>query len=406
MYSFSQIELYQQCPKKYQYKYVDKLETVFKNSPDLILGTSVHGALERLYQQVTVFKIPTSEEVLTKFHEIRTEEENKAWEELLFKWYQTKEDYLTRGEQYLTTYYEKNTPFNQTKIIGTETKLYFQLTDEPEKKDQTFYGIIDRLDQDGAETFVINDYKTNKNLPPENDHKYQEQLNLYALGVQQKYGKYFKKMKARLHFLHFWIIDEREINEEILTPIKEKYITLIAEIEQAKRTYAESLLTDKNAFPVKENEHCKYCEYQTCCPLYKHLSFEDTSIDGGMLWESTIKKLIDQYVKLTQEVNFKKKEIENLKELLVDYAIKNEIMQLFGEEETIGLSQTYNYSAKDKEQLKQFLLEKNLLDKAVDLPYYKLNALVKENALNPEEIQTYLEKNDVWTLRPKKKKEE
>jgi len=103
----------------------------------------------------------------------------------------------------LTTYYEKNTPFNQTKIIGTETKLYFQLTDEPEKKDQTFYGIIDRLDQDGAETFVINDYKTNKNLPPENDHKYQEQLNLYALGVQQKYGKYFKKMKARLHFLHF-----------------------------------------------------------------------------------------------------------------------------------------------------------------------------------------------------------
>jgi len=50
---------------------------------------------------------------------------------------------------------------------------------------------------------VINDYKTNKNLPPENDHKYQEQLNLYALGVQQKYGKYFKKMKARLHFLHF-----------------------------------------------------------------------------------------------------------------------------------------------------------------------------------------------------------
>ena len=78
MYSFSQIELYQQCPKKYQYKYVDKLETVFKTSPDLILGTSVHGALERLYQQVTVFKIPTSEDVLTKFHEIRTEEENKA----------------------------------------------------------------------------------------------------------------------------------------------------------------------------------------------------------------------------------------------------------------------------------------------------------------------------------------
>jgi len=43
-----------------------------------------------------------------------------------------------------------------------------------------FRGFIDRLDKEG-ETFVINDYKTNKNLPPESKEEYQEQLTLYAL---------------------------------------------------------------------------------------------------------------------------------------------------------------------------------------------------------------------------------
>jgi len=31
------------------------------------------------------------------------------------------------------------------------------------------------------ETFIINDYKTNKNLPPESKEEYQEQLTLYGL---------------------------------------------------------------------------------------------------------------------------------------------------------------------------------------------------------------------------------
>ncbi|MBQ7617075.1 PD-(D/E)XK nuclease family protein [bacterium] len=37
VYSFSQINLYEQCPKKYQYRYLDGLEREFETSPDLIL---------------------------------------------------------------------------------------------------------------------------------------------------------------------------------------------------------------------------------------------------------------------------------------------------------------------------------------------------------------------------------
>lgn len=38
VYSFSQLQVFQQCPRKYQYKYVDQIkEKEFESSPDLIL---------------------------------------------------------------------------------------------------------------------------------------------------------------------------------------------------------------------------------------------------------------------------------------------------------------------------------------------------------------------------------
>jgi phosphoribosyl-ATP pyrophosphohydrolase len=50
--------------------------------------------------------------------------------------------------------------------------------------------------------------------------------------------------------------------------------------------------------------------------------------------------------------------------------------------------------------LKDFLKEKNLIDEASDIPYYKINALVKNGKLSAQEIQTYLDKKDSWRLSP------
>ncbi len=64
LYSFSQLSLYQQCPKKYQFRYLDKIERDFETTPDLVLGTSVHSALEWLYQQVSIFLTPELSDVI------------------------------------------------------------------------------------------------------------------------------------------------------------------------------------------------------------------------------------------------------------------------------------------------------------------------------------------------------
>lgn len=399
VYSFSQLGLYQQCPKKYQFRYLDGLEKSFETTPDLLLGTSVHSSLERFYQQLNIYKKPQKSDLIERFDTQRSSSLEENWEKIVMKWDQTLDDYQRRGQHYLSDYYDLHTPFEDIKIVGTELLLHFTLEDWPNAP--KFRGIVDRLDKDW-EYFVINDYKTNKNLPPEQKDEYREQLTLYAQGIRQKYGKYFKNIKARLHYLHFWLVDEREITDENLDPILQKYKNLISEIETARFDHNMGV---ENAFPTNQNPYCKYCEYQMLCPLWKHLHYGAETINAGELGEQTIASLVDQYAQLSSQISQDTKQKDFLKELLVAYASEHDFEQLFWSETKLGVSKSQTFSAKDKLALQKLLSELGILDEYSDIPYYKLAALVKDKKLTPDQVSTYLDAKDSRTLRASKKKE-
>ena len=399
VYSFSQLGLYQQCPKKYQFRYLDGLEKSFETTPDLLLGTSVHSSLERFYQQLNIYKKPQKSDLIDYFDTQRSSSLQENWEKIVMKWDQTLDDYQRRGQHYLSDYYDLHTPFENIKIVGTELLLHFTLEDWPNAP--KFRGIVDRLDKDW-EYFVINDYKTNKNLPPEQKDEYREQLTLYAQGIRQKYGKYFKNIKARLHYLHFWLVDEREITDENLDPILQKYKNLISEIETARFDHNIGV---ENAFPTNQNPYCKYCEYQMLCPLRKHLHYGAETINAGELGEQTIASLVDQYAQLSSQISQDTKQKDFLKELLVAYASEHNFEQLFWSETKLGVSKSQTFSAKDKLALQKLLSELGILDEYSDIPYYKLAALVKDKKLTPDQVLTYLDTKDSRTLRASKKKE-
>lgn len=399
VYSFSQLGLYQQCPKKYQFRYLDGLEKSFETTPDLLLGTSVHSSLERFYQQLNIYKKPQKSDLIERFDTQRSSSLQENWEKIVMKWDQTLDDYQRRGQHYLSDYYDLHTPFEDIKIVGTELLLHFTLEDWPNAP--KFRGIVDRLDKDW-ENFIINDYKTNKNLPPEQKDEYREQLTLYAQGIRQKYGKYFKNIKARLHYLHFWLVDEREITNENLDPILQKYKNLISEIETARFDHNMGV---ENAFPTNQNPYCKYCEYQMLCPLWKHLHYGAETINAGELGEQTIASLVDQYAQLLSQISQDTKQKEFLKELLVAYASEHDFEQLFWSEAKLGVSKSQTFSVKDKLALQKLLSELGILDEYSDIPYYKLAALVKDKKLTPDQVSAYLDAKDSRTLRASKKKE-
>lgn len=399
VYSFSQLGLYQQCPKKYQFRYLNGLEKSFETTPDLLLGTSVHSSLERFYQQLNIYKKPQKSDLIDYFDTQRSKSLQENWEKIVMKWDQTLDDYQRRGQHYLSDYYDLHTPFEDIKIVGTELLLHFTLEDWPNAP--KFRGIVDRLDKDW-ENFIINDYKTNKNLPPEQKDEYREQLTLYAQGIRQKYGKYFKNIKARLHYLHFWLVDEREITDENLDPILQKYKNLISEIETARFDHNMGV---ENAFPTNQNPYCKYCEYQMLCPLWKHLHYGAETINAGELGEQTIASLVDQYAQLSSQISQDTKQKDFLKELLVAYASEHDFEQLFWSETKLGVSKSQTFSAKDKLALQKLLSELGILDEYSDIPYYKLAALVKDKKLTPDQVSAYLDTKDSRTLRASKKKE-
>ena len=399
VYSFSQLGLYQQCPKKYQFRYLDGLEKSFETTPDLLLGTSVHSSLERFYQQLNIYKKPQKSDLVEYFDIQRSKSLQENWEKIVMKWDQTLDDYQRRGQHYLSDYYDLHTPFEDIKIVGTELLLHFTLEDWPNAP--KFRGIVDRLDKDW-ENFIINDYKTNKNLPPEQKDEYREQLTLYAQGIRQKYGKYFKNIKARLHYLHFWLVDEREITNENLDPILQKYKNLISKIETARFDHNMGV---ENAFPTNQNPYCKYCEYQMLCPLWKHLHYGAETINAGELGEQTIALLVDQYAQLSSQISQDTKQKDFLKELLVAYASEHNFEQLFWSETKLGVSKSQTFSAKDKLALQKLLSELGILDEYSDIPYYNLAALVKDKKLTPDQVLTYLDTKDSRTLRASKKKE-
>ncbi len=394
VYSFSQLQVFQQCPRKYQYKYVDQIkEKEFESSPDLILGHSVHKVLENLYNNVNVFKIPNLEEVLEDFHTIRNQEIVEATKEkpLQIKGQQTLEDYIRRGEHYVNAYYKKYAPFAGVQVIATESNVNFQLDTNGQ---QQFRGVIDRIDKEG-DTFVINDYKTNKNLPPEQKQEYTEQLTLYGLALQQKYGKYFKQIKARLHYLHFDITDEREVTEDVLATVVQKYSSIIEKVEHKKFAYN---MGDKRAFEPIQNEYCKYCEYMSICPLRAHMKYDDELL-WGELGAKTVKGLIDEYVQFAKQESEAKAQKELLKDMLVEYLEKKWLLKLFWNTYKISASQGENVSIKDKEILMKKLTELGMLDQTMDIDRFKVQKLVKEGKLDPSKLDWSVEKSASRTLR-------
>ena len=408
MYSFSQLQLFAQCHKKYQFRYIDKIEKEWESSADLILGNAVHETLEHLYNKVNVFVVPTVDDLLKDFHVTRDKlfAEATKDKELQIKWDNVLEDYIRRGEVYVRNYYEKFAPFKDVKVIGTELSLIFDLDAGRNPPPQAvpllsnkggtkmFRWFVDRIDKEG-DTFIINDYKTGKKLPPEQKEEYVEQLTLYGLGVQQKYAKYFKNLKARLFYLHFDLVDEREITDANIQAVVKKYSDLIEQVEHKKFSYN---MWDKKSFEPMQGPQCDYCEYRSICPLRAHLKYDDEVV-GWELGEKTIKWLVDEYVTLARTESDAKWNKEAIKEILVDYLEKKWLLKLFGTTGKISASQLANISIKDKIKLREILDKLWLLNDALEIDRFAVQRFVKEGKLPIEKAEWSIEKNESRSLR-------
>lgn len=212
-FSHSKLELYKQCPRKFKYRYIDKLPT--KPFEHLAKGSEVHRLLEIFGNEDLKSDIKEAYNIALKFSE------SEIGKEILSQ----------KSKRELCIKFKNFEPVNS------------------DSNDYDFIGYIDRVNftENGLELI---DYKTGKYKEP----KYQDfqQLIIYAIWFFKKYEK-LTQIKIRFvyveHLLENSLVLQRDKIEDILNNLK----ILIKTIK---------LDTD---YHKKPNPLCDWCDFKDTC---------------------------------------------------------------------------------------------------------------------------------------------
>jgi putative RecB family exonuclease len=173
--SFTRVDTFERCPRRFRYQYVDGLPQA--PAPQLSFGSSVHAALEWLYDRKHPV-LPSREELLqalfdawdtTGYAEVDREEQLRAYE---------------HARAVLGAFHARVE--REGFRLPAATEAWFEL---PIGEDIVVVGSIDRLDVDDDGTMHVIDYKTNRKARTRAQVRDSLQLAIYALATRELYGR-------------------------------------------------------------------------------------------------------------------------------------------------------------------------------------------------------------------------
>lgn len=366
LYSHSRLNTFEQCPLRFKFHYIDKVETEIETTIEGFLGSRVHEALEKLYKDLKFEKLLTINELI-EFYNSRWE---KEWNPgiLIVREEYSEDNYRKMGERFIRDYYKRFHPFNQSRTIGLETEDTVALDDEGRYK---IHIRIDRLALAEDNVYEIHDYKTSNVLPTQEKLDSDRQLAVYAYGIKKMYPD-AKKIRLIWHFLAFDKTMVSERSDEQLESLKDEIIALIKSIEST---------TD---FKPKQSALCGWCQFQQICPNFKHkykVLNNDIKDDGV--------ELADKYARLYEDISSKEKELEEVKQKIFDYAEKEGINVLYGSDVQLTIRSYPRLSFPKKGDPLRFEFRTAVKDIGLwndleTIDTYELAKMINNNKIHPE----------------------
>ena len=324
-YSYSSLDTYRVCPRKFKYTYIEKVSTVPKITADTYLGTVVHRVLKELYTLGADGILMPKKDAVKQYIGL--------WEKLNRKVisvtseYYTVDDYIRIGQEMLIRHYDRYQPFNQGTLLGAEMHIAFQLEGTPFK----FKSYIDRLWKREDGTVEICDYKTGQSLTQPGEPRFFYQMGLYQLAVQANFSD-IENIELAQYFLRKDQIVRRRLTPDELDQLAEELRLAIVDTLQAEKT---------DDFPATESNLCMYCNFQEICPakIHRRIMDEDEAAGRvGSLSGEELKKLSDEYLQKYLDAKKLKLELDGLKEKLVEIARDNDISRFDGDLGRINVS--------------------------------------------------------------------
>jgi len=243
------------CPQLYKFKAIDRIPT----APNIYQarGTTVHLALERLFEEPTQDRTP--ERLYDHFRQ--------AWSELkpaeypdLFDSVDDEREWGVESLNMLATYFSIKDPTSfDPKALEMDL-----LVDVDHMR---IRGILDRMEEvteigpDGAErrALVITDYKTGKAPGERYAQKAFFALKIYALLIRISMG--VTPTRIRLLYLNGPTEYTMEITDGQLDAMTKQLAALWGAIERAITT---------DTWPAKTSALCNWCDFKdTICPAWE-----------------------------------------------------------------------------------------------------------------------------------------
>lgn len=235
----SKVGTYDQCPRKYYYRYIERLPT--KPWPHFRLGTFVHGALEYFHRDRMV---KTGEQATDAALMKRACE--GFYKQMLKDGEAPEAPQIEEARTILQAYLASlpGEGEEEPEILALERKFTMPLADEI-----GLTGIIDRLDRDPDGVLHIKDYKTNKNA------RYMKpfQLNVYGLHLLERFpdtklfrGSYIMLRMGSRHLTYEFTREDVESCRKGL-------------IEKGQR------IMEEERWITKPGRLCDWCDFKDVC---------------------------------------------------------------------------------------------------------------------------------------------
>ena len=248
VYSHSRLSSFEQCPRKFQYRYLWKIPAEGESIEGFV-GKRVHEVLERLHRVSEQHGAPSLPKVLSRFQQMFADAYD-AGRVRIAREGTPLDFYRALGEQCLRNYYNEHYPFDRDETLALEEHLSFELGDGGRYAVQ---GFVDRIARTRDGTIEIQDYKTSARVPSQDEVDVDRQLALYQIGVGARFGA---QRPVRLVWRY---LRQRRTLVSTRTP---EQLGLLA--VQTRALIDE--IRSETVFEAKPSALCRWCEYREGCP--------------------------------------------------------------------------------------------------------------------------------------------
>jgi len=302
--SYTQISLYQACPLCYKLQYIDGLKP--KDKWYFSFGNTLHLCTEYFFK--VKVPPPPSLEALLDFYETN-------WLSPGYESAAEEAKYRAYGREILTEFWQIHHP-DFRMPLAVERMFYVDI------EGVKLRGYIDRVDKLDSGGLSIVDYKTNQNLFTVDDLKEDLQLTLYQLAVQE----IWRLPVERLTLYH--------LRSNTPCSCEPRAASQLAAARQMVVEVAENIVQGK--FPAVENQYCP-CDFPEHCPYYRqqYMEARPELARQGVLPGLVAAEAVEEYVALQSQIKDLESQLEELRQVIIDFCQAEGLSRVFGEEHAI-----------------------------------------------------------------------